>query len=92
MNDQPEGNKDVTTAQAAAQCAPQLRTIGRPDTLTAQRVEVAIVLHAMLGESAAAEYLDKHRVPSYITRRVLAKGSQRRGSHNEHGVRTSSAC
>lgn len=69
-----------------------MRSIGRPDTLTAQHVEVAIVLHAMLGESAATEYLDKHRVPSYITRRIIAGGGNRRGHHNELGLRTSAAC
>ena len=65
-----------------------LRTIGRPDTLTAQRVEVGIVLHAMLGESAAAEYLNKHAVNAGVIERVLNCQGRRRGTHDASGVRT----
>lgn len=65
-----------------------LRTIGRPDTLTAQRVEVAIVLHAMLGMSAATDYLIKHAVDSHVMQRVLNCTARRRGSHDVNGVRT----
>lgn len=64
-----------------------LRTVGRPDSLTAQHVEVAIVLHAMLGDSAATEYLHKHRVPAHIAARVLHPAGRRRGCHDEQGVR-----
>ena len=66
----------------------QPRCIGRPDTLTAQRVEVGIVLNAMLGISAATEYLDKHAVAVEVMLRVLSPAGRRRGTHDESGVRT----
>lgn len=65
-----------------------LRTIGRPDTLTAQRVEVGMVLYAMLGPSAAAEYLTKHAVDPGVMERVLSGNGRRRGTHDASGVRT----
>ena len=65
-----------------------LRTIGRPDTLTAQRVEVGIVLNAMLGMSAATEYLSRHAVNDCVMQRVLSPNGRRRGTHDESGVRT----
>lgn len=65
-----------------------LRTIGRPDTLTAQRVEVGMVLCAMLGKSAAAEYLAKHEVDPGVMERVLSGNGRRRGTHDASGVRT----
>ncbi len=64
-----------------------LRSISRPDTLTAQRVEVGLVLHAMLGIDAATEYLSKHDVDINVMVRVLSPGGPRRGSHDEYGVR-----
>ena len=39
-----------------------LRVVGRPDLLTAQKVEVSIILQAMLGTSVAAEYLHDNEV------------------------------
>ncbi len=68
-----------------------LRIAGRPDTLTAQRVEVAIVLHAMLGESAASDYLQQQRVPAHVVARILHAGGRRRGRHDAHGVRVEPA-
>ncbi len=65
-----------------------LRTIGRPDSLTAQRVEVGIVLNAMLGLAAATEYLSKHAVAVEVMLRVLSTGGRRRGTHDASGVRT----
>lgn len=65
-----------------------LRTIGRPDTLTAQRVEVGMVLLAMLGRSAAAEYFTKHAVDPGVMERVLSGNGRRRGTHDASGVRT----
>lgn len=65
-----------------------LRTIGRPDSLTAQRVEVAIVLNAMLGMSAATEYLSKHSIDLDVMLRVLSPTGRRRGNHDESGIRT----
>lgn len=65
-----------------------LRTIGRPDTLTAQRVEVGIVLNAMLGRSAALDYLNKHAVNGRVIDRVLGAAGRRRGNHDASGIRT----
>ena len=67
---------------------PPPRAIGRPDTLTAQRVEVGIVLNAMLGMSAATEYLSKHAVDALVMQRVLSPVGRRRGTHDASGVRT----
>lgn len=64
-----------------------LRSISRHDTLTAQRIEVGLVLHAMLGIDAATEYLSKHGVDDDVILRVLSLGGPRRGSHDEYGVR-----
>jgi hypothetical protein len=67
-------------------CQP-LRCIGRPDSLTAQRVEVGIVLNAMLGLAAATEYLTKHAVDAQVMLRVLSPLGRRRGNHDASGVR-----
>jgi hypothetical protein len=64
------------------------RSIGRPDTLTAQRVEVGIVLHAMLGEAAASDYFAKHKIDPSVALRVLNPAGRRRGTHDASGVRT----
>lgn len=64
------------------------RFIGRPDTLTAQRVEVGLVLQAMLGEAAACEYFAKHDIDGALAQRVLNPAGRRRGSHDVNGVRT----
>lgn len=64
------------------------RSIGRPDTLTAQRVEVGIVLHAMLGVAAANEYFAKHNIDTALAQRVLSPAGRRRGNHDANGVRT----
>ncbi len=65
-----------------------LRAIGRPDTLTAQRVEVSIVLNAMLGPAAATDYLNKHAVSASVIQRVLCPAGRRRGTHDASGIRT----
>jgi hypothetical protein len=65
-----------------------LRSIGRPDTLTAQRVEVGLVLNAMLGLSAATDYLSKHAVSASVIERVLSPAARRRGTHDASGIRT----
>lgn len=64
------------------------RSIGRPDTLTAQRVEVGIVLYAMLGEAAASDYFAKNNIDSAIALRVMSPSGRRRGNHDVNGVRT----
>lgn len=65
-----------------------MRVMGRPDLLTAQRVEVGIVLHAMLGLSAATDYFSKHGVDQAIAMRVLGQTGRRRGNHDASGIRT----
>lgn len=64
-----------------------LRSIGRPDSLTSQHVEVGIVLNAMLGFSAANDYLMRHEIDSAVIARVLSTGGQRRGEHDANGIR-----
>ncbi|MBB3224905.1 hypothetical protein [Pseudoduganella umbonata] len=54
----------------------QLPVDRRTDTLSSQRVEVAIVFQTMLGTNAAAEYLRNAGVPIWISARVL--GSRKR--------------
>lgn len=75
------------TSQPAHAPQRRVRTIGRPDSLTAQRVEVGIVLHAMLGLAAATEYFAKHEVDPGVARRVLDPLGRRRGSHDANGIR-----
>ena len=65
-----------------------LRSIGRPDSLTAQRVEVGLVLHAMLGAAAANDYFAKHKVAPGVVLRVLSPSGRRRGNHDANGIRT----
>ena len=78
----------VPLAQAGErrETAVPLRTIGRPDSLTAQRIEVGIVLNAMLGKSAATDYLSKHAVDDCVIQRVLSASGRRRGEHDASGV------
>ena len=64
-----------------------LRVAGRPDHLTAQKVEVAIILQAMLGTPSAAEYLETNAVDPEVVSRVLYQPQLRRGRHDAHGVR-----
>jgi hypothetical protein len=84
---QAETGPALTIAQrdTLAQVARPVRAVGRPDTLTAQHVEVAIVLHAMLGDDAAADYLKKFRVAPHVAQRIL-QGQRRRGSHDTHHI------
>jgi hypothetical protein len=64
-----------------------LRATGRPDHLTAQKVEVAIILQAMLGTPSAAEYLATNAVDPAVVSRVLYQPQFRRGRHDAQGVR-----
>jgi hypothetical protein len=64
-----------------------LRATGRPDTLTAQKVEVGIILQAMLGTPAAAEYLENNAIDRAIALRVLFEPQLRRGHHDAYGIR-----
>jgi hypothetical protein len=70
----------------AGKAAPALRQAGRADALTAQKVEVAIILQAMLGTPAAAEYLLNNAVDPAVTQRVLYRPKQRRGRHDANGI------
>ena len=65
-----------------------LRSVSRPDTLTAQRVEVGIMLNAMLDRATASDYLLRHAVHPGVIARVLSAAGPRRGSHDANGVRT----
>jgi hypothetical protein len=60
---------------------------GRPDHLTAQKVEVGIILQAMLGTQAAMDYMDNNAINRLVAARVLNQPEQRRGRHDQHGVR-----
>jgi hypothetical protein len=75
-------------ADGAVAPGPQaLRVTGRPDTLTAQKVEVGIILQAMLGTPAAAEYLENNAIERSIALRVLFEPHLRRGHHDAFGIR-----
>jgi len=60
---------------------------GRPDLLTAQKVEVGIILQAMLGTQAALEYMDNNAIARTVAARVLNQPELRRGRHDAHGIR-----
>ncbi|NHZ80593.1 hypothetical protein F2P44_15115 [Massilia sp. CCM 8695] len=85
-------NDSIAVATAmAAPLRPEsrpLRVIGRGDTLTAQKVEVGIILQAMLGTGGAAEYLSDNAVHISVSLRVLTKPALRRGMHDEFGIPT----
>lgn len=71
----------------AAPAATSLRLAGRPDLLTAQKVEVGIILQAMLGTPAAAEYMESNAIDPQVAHRVLYQPEQRRGLHDKFGIR-----
>jgi hypothetical protein len=54
--------------------------VGRPDSATAQCVQVGLVLNAMLGQSAASAYLARQAVNERIAQRVLSEGGRHRSS------------
>lgn len=54
------------------------KPIGRPDTLTAQHIDVSLVLQKMLGRSSAADYLARNHVDIDVARRVLNQSGKRR--------------
>lgn len=54
--------------------------VGRPDSATAQCVQVGLVLNAMLGQSAASAYLARQEVDAKIAQRVLSEGGRHRSS------------
>ena len=80
---------DTVNGDASIPNAPTvapLRVAGRADHLTSQKIEVAIILQAMLGTASAAEYLETNAVDPTVVSRVLYHPQQRRGRHDAHGV------
>lgn len=82
----PIDTADRETAPADAPAGAALRIAGRPDLLTAQRVEVGIILQAMLGTPTAAEYLENNAVDPSVVLRVLFHPHRRRGRHDAFGI------
>ena len=70
--------KALAGASAAPISAPD--QVGRPDGLTAQRIQVGLVLNQVLGEQAAAAYLLRQAVNAKVARRVLSDGGRHRAS------------
>lgn len=52
----------------------------RRDRLTAQRIEVGLVLLEMLGAPDATDYLAQNKVPADVADRVLVDGGARRAA------------
>lgn len=71
---------------ARGAAAAPLRLAGRPDVLMAQRIEVGIILQAMLGTPAAAEYMANNAVDPSVAQRVLHQPHLRRGRHDAFGI------
>jgi hypothetical protein len=55
-----------------------LRPVARPDKLTAQRIEVGIVLQQMLGTKDGALYFAQNGIPIAVAVRVLCSPANRR--------------
>ena len=71
-------NNAKALAGASAALIQPPEQVGRPDSLTAQRVQVGLVLSQMLGESAASAYLARQAVDAKVARRVLSEAGRRR--------------
>jgi hypothetical protein len=70
-------------ASAALISSPE--QVGRPDSITAQRIQVGLVLSQMLGEAAASAYLARQAVDAKVAQRVLSDGGRRRaGDADSH--------
>ncbi len=70
----------VQALAGASAAYPEPAPVGRPDQLTAQHIQVGLVLHQMLGEAAAAAYLARHAVEAKVAQRVLSDDGRRRAS------------
>ena len=70
--------KALAGASAALVQPPE--QVGRPDCLTAQRIQVGLVLRQMLGEAAASAYLARQAVDAKVARRVLSDSGRRRAT------------
>ena len=68
---------------AAAALPSPKHALGRPDSLTAQRIEVGLILNTMLGVSAASDYLARQSVSAKVARRVLSESGRRRRSDSD---------
>jgi hypothetical protein len=83
-------SSDATPPEPQGRPAPAPSTpAGRPDHLTAQKVEVGIILQAMLGTQAAIEYMHSNAINHRVVARVLNQPELRRGRHDAHGIRVS---
>ena len=81
------GRDSVAWRPSASHAATDgLRVVRRPDLLTAQKVEVSIILQAMLGTAVAATYLADNEVKLTVSMRVLTKPGLRRGRHDANGI------
>jgi hypothetical protein len=57
--------------------------VGRPDSATAQRIQVGLVISQVLGESAATAYLARQSVNAKVADRVL-HGRHRASDDDSH--------
>ena len=57
--------------------------VGRPDSATAKRVQVGLVLSQMLGEQAASDYLSRQAVDAKVAQRVLSDAGRRRSTDGD---------
>ncbi len=73
--------KALAGASAALIASPD--QLGRPDSLTSQRIQVGLVLSQMLGEQAAAAYLARQSVDAKVAQRVLS-GRRRASDGDSH--------
>jgi hypothetical protein len=71
---------DTRPAQPVPAVRQSPKQLGRPDSLTAQRIEVGLVLNTMLGVSAASDYLARQSVRAKVAERVLSASGRRRRS------------
>ena len=75
-------NAKALAGASAAIVSPQ-QQVGRPDSATAQRIQVGLVLSQMLGEEAASAYLARQSVDAKVAQRVL-NGRHRASDDDSH--------
>ncbi len=74
---------DPHSAMVDPAASPSSTPLGRPDSLTAQRIQVGLVLNAMLGASAASDYFARQSVNAKTAQRVLSESGRRRRSDED---------